>query len=489
MWTPPEHIKHQLPEVRWPSAEEAAASRLFSPVAIGGLTASSRTWVPAMVPWRATDGGEVTPAVLEWYARFASGKPGVIVVEATGIRDVPSGPLLRVGHDRFIPGLAQLVETVRRASGGETRLFIQIIDFLAIHRRPEKEKFFSRYLMLGETHREALVRMDGDERWLTAPEAEVRAALAAVDEEKLPELLDPRELESLEMGHRERVTDLHLPHIRELPRVLPGLFADAAERAFAAGFDGVELHYAHAYTMASFLSAKNTRPDGYGGAREQRVRLPLEVIAEVRRRVGAKVVGARFLSDEAIQGGSHLDDAVWFALQFAQAGLDYLSLSKGGKFDDAAQPKVGEAAYPYTGPSGYECMPSFISDEQGPFGRNVPLAAHIKRALNEIGLTIPVVAAGGIYGFDQAEGILGRGEADIIASARQTLADPDWFEKARLGRGAEIRRCTFTNYCEALDQRHKMVTCKLWDREALDEPDVALDRSGRRRLIAPRWTP
>jgi 2,4-dienoyl-CoA reductase-like NADH-dependent reductase (Old Yellow Enzyme family) len=134
-------------------------------------------------------------------------------------------------------------------------------------------------------------------------------------------------------------------------------------------------------------------------------------------------------------------------------------------------------------------MPSYISDAAGPFGRNVGLAAHIKKAVNDNGSTIPVVAAGGIYGFDQAEAILQRGEADVIASARQALADPDWFEKARLGRGHEVRRCTFTNYCEALDQRHKMVTCKLWDREALDAPDVKLDASGRRRLIAPAWRP
>ncbi len=489
MWTPPEHIKHALPPVRWPTAEEAARSLCFSPVRIGPLEARSRTWVPAMVPWRATDGGEVTPSVLDWYQRFARGKPGVIVVEATGIRDVPSGPLLRVGHDRFIPGLQRLVETVKRASDGQTLLFIQIIDFLSIRRRPEKEKFFSRFLLLGETHRQALARMAGEERWMTAPEAEVRAALAALDDERLPEVLDPREIESLERGHRERVTDTHLPHIRDLPLVLPGLFAAAAERSFAAGFDGVELHYAHAYTMASFLSAKNTRDDGYGGSRENRIRLPLEVIAEVRRRVGERVVGARFLSDEAIDGGHHVDDAVWFGARFAEAGLDYLSISKGGKFDDAAQPKVGEAAYPYTGPSGYECMPSYISDERGPFGRNVSLAAQIKQAVNGIGLTIPIVTAGGIYGFDQAEAILARGEADIIASARQSLADPDWFEKARLGRGDEVRRCTFTNYCEALDQRHKMVTCKLWDREALDAPDVTLDPTGRRRLLAPRWTP
>ena len=80
-----------------------------------------------------------------------------------------------------------------------------------------------------------------------------------------------------------------------------------------------------------------------------------------------------------------------------------------------------------------------------------------------------------------------RGEADIVASARQSLADPDWFLKVRSGHGDQVRRCTFTNYCEALDQRHKQVTCKLWDREALDEPDVRLDVTGRRRLVAPSW--
>ena len=64
--------------------------------------------MPAMVPWRATDDGLVTPEVLDWYARFAQGQPGAIVVEATGVRDVPSGPLLRAGHDRYTEGLARL---------------------------------------------------------------------------------------------------------------------------------------------------------------------------------------------------------------------------------------------------------------------------------------------------------------------------------------------------------------------------------------------
>ena len=108
-----------------------------------------------MVPWRATDDGFVTADVLGWYERFAKGQPGAIVVEATGVRDIPSGPLLRIGDDRFIPGLTTLVETVRRASGGRTKLFIQIIDFLTVRRRPTRETFLGRYLQITDDHASA----------------------------------------------------------------------------------------------------------------------------------------------------------------------------------------------------------------------------------------------------------------------------------------------------------------------------------------------
>ncbi len=493
-YVPPERIKHPLPEVRWPSEREAAASRWFSPVVLGAKTARQRTWVPAMVPWRATDEGDVSPAVLDWYARFAAGRPGVMVVEATGIREVPSGPLLRAGHDRFVPGLRKLCDVVREASAGETLLFVQLIDFLAIRRRPEPAKFFARFLALETRHRQALSSLLSEPEWLEVPDEDVRDRLAALDENELPRVLSRRELESLERGYRERVTDVELAHIRDLPSVLPGLFADAASRACAAGFDGIELHYAHAYTMASFLSATNTRRDGYGGDLPGRVRLPLEVLAATRARMlhdgfGDRVLGLRYLGDEVISDGNHVDDAVYIGRELARAGADFLSLSKGGKFDDALQPKVGEAVYPYTGPSGYECMPTVISDARGPFARNVSLSAAVKRGLLDAGLSTPVVTAGGIASFDDAEAILARGDADIVAAARQSLADPDWFRKIRLGRGEEVRRCHFTNYCEALDQRHKQVTCKRWDRLQLDEPDVPLDFTRHRRLVAPAWKP
>ncbi len=458
---------------RWPTAEEASKGRWFSAVQLGPVAALTRTWVPAMVPWRATDDGFVTDAVCEWYARFAKGRPGVVVVEATGIRDVPSGPLLRAGHDRFVPGLRKLVKAVQEASGGQTRLFIQLIDFLGIKRRPTREAYLQRFLTL--TPRLIAALGAGD----------ARAKLMSLSEPELDALLNEREREAYRQGWRERVTDVDVPHLAALPQTLPPLFGDAARRCEQAGFDGIELHYAHAYTMASFLSARNDRGDGYGGTREHRLRLPLEVAAAVRKALKpTTALGCRFLADEIIEEGNRPDDAAYFGVGLARAGLDFLSLSRGGKFEDARQPKVGQAAYPYTGPSGQECMPTTNIASPGPFGRNLEAIAVVKRALVSAGLSTPVVACGGIASYWQAEDALANGTADIIASARQSLADPDWFEKVRRGDGDSVRRCLFTNYCEGLDQSHQAVTCQLWDRAKgfPDDASVARTNDGRRRV-------
>ncbi|MCP5092868.1 MAG: NADH:flavin oxidoreductase, partial [Gammaproteobacteria bacterium] len=373
MWRPEERIKYEPQPGPWPTRGQAAASLLFSPVDIGPIGLRQRTWVPAMVPWRASEDGTVTEDVLDWYERYARGKPGVLVAEATGIRDVPSGPLLRIGDDRFIPGLRKLVDVVHEASEGETRLFIQLIDFLRINRRPTADKYFGKYLEITDDHR----------AWFDAylSDEEIRAKFVELSDESLLDVLTPREYEAYAYGYRERVTDTHLPYINELPDVLPGLFSQAAVRARKAGFDGIELHYAHAYTMASFLSALNTRDDGYGGDLSGRVRLPLEVYQAVRQAVGDDfVVGCRYLTRECIEGGSVPEESAFFGIEFARAGMDFLSLSRGGKFEDAKQPKVGAVSYPYTGRSGYECMPQYISDERGPFGRNLPATAKIRRA-------------------------------------------------------------------------------------------------------------
>lgn len=483
MWKPAERIKYKADGGKWPSATEAASSNMFTPLAKGRLHLEQKTWIPAMVPWRATDDGEVTQDVLDWYQRFATGKPGAIVVEATGIRDVPSGPLLRIGHDRYLPGLKKLTEVVREASEGQTRLFIQLIDFLSIRRRPEKQKFLQRFLRVSNETRELLAMSEADEQ-------SVRDHLLTLDDTELERVLGERDYESLMRGFRERLTDTELEHIRDLPQVLPGLFADAAERAMTAGFDGIELHYAHAYTMASFLSARNTRNDGYGKTLEGRIRAPLEVLDAVRSRIGDDtVVGCRILSDECIDGGSDLDDTAWFAQQLAAAGMDFISLSRGGKFEDAKQPRVGDAIYPYTGRSGYECMPGYISDEFGPFGRNFEPTARIRATVRSAGHDTPIVVAGGIHSFEQGEALLNNDKADIIGLARQSLADPDWFVKVKSGLGAAVNLCEYTNYCEGLDAKHKMVTCQLWDRIDKDGDDVSLTPDGKRRTTAPSWHP
>lgn len=478
--------KRSLPATRWPARESAQKSLLFTPIQVGAFECQSRGWVPAMVPWRATEGGEVTPQVLEWYGRMADGQPGVLVVEATGVRDVPSGPLLRIGDDRFIDGLRELVQVVKDRSAGRTRLVIQILDFLRIRRRPEKQRFLGEFLSITKSHRRALEEL--------APcgpdEADLRRALAELDDASLQKVLNQREWEALNNGERERVGDLQVDAIRELPQVLPGLFAAAARRAQKAGFDGVELHMAHAYTLASFLSARNMRDDGYGGTIEGRQRLPLEVLAAVRAKVGPDwTVGCRILGDEVIPGGSRIEDACSHALALARGGMDFISVSKGGKFEDARQPAVGQAAYPYTGASGAECMPTVTHFEQ-PFGRNLPLSHAIRATLREAGHGIPVIGAGGIGTFELAEQALQNGDCDLVGAARQSLADPDWWLKVREGRGDEVRRCIYTNYCEGLDQKHREVTCQLWDRD-LEEPDrdgtIQRSTDNKRRLNAPPW--
>ena len=168
--------------------------------------------------------------------------------------------------------------------------------------------------------------------------------------------------------------------------------------------------------------------------------------------------------------------------------MDFISLSRGGKFDDAKQPKVGEAAYPYTGRSGYECMPSYYSDRHGFLGRNLarerrdPRGGACRRArdAHRRRRWHPQLRAG------RSECSSGR-TADLVSLARQALADPDWFRKVRLGYGDAVRLCMYTNYCEALDQRHREVTCELWDREGVGSPGVAVATDGKRRLVAPPW--
>src|SRR5258708_21679983 len=140
-------------------------------------------------------------------------------------------------------------------------------------------------------------------------------------------------------GWRQTIDQLSLQDIDQIVEQ----FGAAAARAREAGYDGVGLHSGHAYTLSSLLSRHNKRRDDYDGRTlEGRLRMFGRVMTRVRRMVGADFpVGVRFLAEEAIKDGYALPDSQRIALRMAQMGVDYISLSIGGKFEDAI-PQPGE---------------------------------------------------------------------------------------------------------------------------------------------------
>jgi len=273
-------------------------------------------------------------------------------------------------------------------------------------------------------------------------------------------------------GWRQTVADLSADDIRTIARQ----YAESAGRVRRAGYDAVELHMAHAYTLSSLLSLRNRRPDLYGRSLENRMRGPGEVISAVRSEVGEDFpVGIRFNGEECIKDGYTLVDSSRIALRMAEMGADWISISAGGKFEDAIHRK-GQPLYPYTGYSGDRCMPSV----NYPDGANLYMSSAIKSFLAAHGHGTPVVATGKIRTPDLAESILQRGEADLIGMARAMLADPDWPRKVRDGREDRLVRCVYGNVCKALDENFRKVRCVLWPKGALQAPLSCDD-------APPRW--
>jgi 2,4-dienoyl-CoA reductase-like NADH-dependent reductase (Old Yellow Enzyme family) len=241
-------------------------------------------------------------------------------------------------------------------------------------------------------------------------------------------------------GWRQTVDMLSLADIDQIVEE----FADAVARAREAGFDGAELHSAHAYTLASFVSRVNPRRDDYGGTLEGRLRLIGRVMERIAQKVGTDFpVGVRFLADEFIKDGYTVNDAKLIGLRLAELGAAYLSLSVGGKFEDAVH-LPGQVPYPYTGYSGDRCMP-------GAWYPNVPHAhfsAEIKAYVKAHGYDTPVATTGKISDPDDAEALLAAGKVDIIGIARGLLADPDWPRKVRAGERDRIIRCDYCNVCK-----------------------------------------
>jgi 2,4-dienoyl-CoA reductase-like NADH-dependent reductase (Old Yellow Enzyme family) len=187
-------------------------------------------------------------------------------------------------------------------------------------------------------------------------------------------------------------------------------FAAAAVRAGRLGLDAVQIHGAHGYLLHEFLSPlSNHRTDAYGGSLENRMRFPLEVFDAVRAAFpAARPVSVRVSGTDWAPGGWDIEQTVAFAQALEARGCGAIHVSSGGLTPAQSIPL-------------------------GP-GYQVPLARAVKAAT-----TLPVVAVGLITEFDQAEAIVGTGDADLIALARAILYDPRWPWHAAAHLGASVR--------------------------------------------------
>jgi 2,4-dienoyl-CoA reductase-like NADH-dependent reductase (Old Yellow Enzyme family) len=182
-------------------------------------------------------------------------------------------------------------------------------------------------------------------------------------------------------------------------------FVASTERALRADFDVLELHTAHGYLLTQFLSPiSNLRTDQYGGDRAGRMRLPLEIVEAVRQVwPAARPLFVRISSVDGTSGGWSLDDSVAFAGELAARGADVIDCSSGGVTPSTAT----------------------IPDPRQP-GYQVPFAERLKRDAG-----VRTMAVGRITDADQANGIIERGDADLVALGRALLDDPNWALHAR----------------------------------------------------------
>ncbi|MBN9022970.1 MAG: bifunctional salicylyl-CoA 5-hydroxylase/oxidoreductase, partial [Rhizobiales bacterium] len=178
-------------------------------------------------------------------------------------------------------------------------------------------------------------------------------------------------------------------------------FVATTERAERAGFDMIELHCAHGYLLASFLSPlTNRREDEYGGSIENRLRFPLEVFARMREAwPAAKPMSVRISATDWAEGGLTGDDAVAIAAAFAEAGVDLVDVST-GQTDPASKPVFGRMF-------------------------QIPFSDQIRNEAR-----VATMCVGNITSADQVNTILAAGRADLVALARPHLSDPNFTLRA-----------------------------------------------------------
>ena len=344
-------------------------ANLFSPLTVGSVTLPNRFVVPAVTTNFAEADGTIGPRLIDYLEARAVGGFGLIVTENLGVH--ATGRVMpRMGmadSDASLPGLERLARAVHRHGA---ILFGQI----------------------SHAGRQTRSRITGHP--LLAPSA-------------LPCPLN-----------REMPQELHLAEID----MLVDAYAAAARRLQVADFDGIEIHGAHGYLVAAFLSRyANRRDDAYGGNLANRMRFLLRIVAEIRSRCGpAFPISVRLSVEEFVPDGLVAEDSCQIAKTLEQAGVHAISASVGT----------------------YESFNRLSMITGEPEGRWLSLARKITDSVG-----IPVMGVGRLKRPEVAEAALARGDMHLAAFGRASIADPDLPRKAREGRTEETIWCLGCNMC------------------------------------------
>ena len=344
-----------------PHERPPGESKLFTPLTLRGVTLRNRIAMSPMCQYSSED-GFATDWHLAHYGARAVGGAGLLIAEATGV--TPEGRItpncLGIWKDEHIPGLKRMTDFVR-AHGAVPGIQLAHAGVKASRRRPLDPRSNS------------FVDLE-DGGWQPVGPTSTRYGRDGLAPQALT------------------VDEIH---------AITGSFAAAAQRAVAAGFGVVELHFAHGYLGHSFLSPlMNTRSDEYGGSFENRTRFLIETVRAVRAALPEETpLLVRVSGTDWVEEGWTIDDSVAAAKRMKAEGVDLVDCSTGGATRNARIP---------VGP-----------------GYQVPFAEQIRREAE-----IPTGAVGMITEPAQAKAILAEGRADLILLGRQLLREPYWAQRA-----------------------------------------------------------
>ncbi len=345
---------------------------LFTPIALRDVTLRNRVVIAPMATYSAVDGIAQDFHFAHW-GRFVLGGAGCVFVEATAVTD--QGRItngdLGIWSSAHMPPLKRFVAFARSQG---------VVPAIQLAHAGRKGSMQRPWFGNGPLTADDLAR--GEKTWgIVAPTTEPMAEGYIV----------PRALS---------VGDL---------ATLKSQWVDAARRALDCGFEVLEIHNAHGYLIHSFLSPlSNKRNDGYGGDFAGRTRFPLELAAALREAWPKdKPVFLRVSAVDGVDGGWSMDDTVAYARELKARGIDVIDCSSGGLFGSATAARVKRS-----------------------WGFQVPYAERVRR---EAG--IKSMAVGLIVDPFYAEDILQKGQADLIAIAREALVNPCWPQMAEIALG------------------------------------------------------